>query len=57
MKLCPQVRSKLWHRGRNDSATSSGPRMGMAFAPARTFETRLPWVSITPFGSPVVPEV
>ena len=52
------MRSKMWHSGRNESARSSGPS---TFAKTReaasTFETMLAWLSITPLGRPVVPEV
>ena len=51
------MRSKMWHRGRKDRATSSGPKSEKMGALATTLETMLLWVSITPLGSPVVPEV
>ena len=51
------MRSKMWQSGRNERATSSGPKTGKTAAAAATLETMLPWVSITPLGSPVVPEV
>jgi hypothetical protein len=51
------MRSKMWHRGRKERATSLGPNTGKAAMAASTLETMLWWVSITPLGSPVVPEV
>jgi hypothetical protein len=51
------MRSKMWERGRKDRATSAGPNsMNTCLAPS-TFDTMLRCVSITPLGSPVVPEV
>ena len=57
MKLWPAVRSKLWHSGRKLSAVQSGRICGNTAAAATTFDTRLPCESMTPLGSPVVPEV
>ena len=57
MKLWPAVRSKLWQSGRKLSAVHSWFTIGKTFSAARTLWTRLPWVSMTPLGSPVVPEV
>ncbi len=57
MKLWPEVRSKEWQRGRKERQTSSGPNMRKTLAAARTLLTRFAWVSMTPLGSPVVPEV
>ena len=49
-------RSNEWLSGRYDSDTSSSPT-GTIVCPATMFDTRLPCESITPLGSPVVPEV
>ena len=49
-------RSNEWLSGRNDSDTSSGPTGTMVW-PAIRFDTRLWCESITPLGSPVVPDV
>jgi hypothetical protein len=46
----------MWDSGRNESVSSS-PSKAKARAEATTFEVMFPWVSITPFGSPVVPDV
>ena len=51
------MRSKMWQRGRNERATSSGPKVVKASPRALTLDTMLEWSSITPLGSPVVPEV
>ena len=50
------VRSNEWLNGRNESATSCSDSWRTC-APALTLETRLACDSITPLGSPVVPEV
>ena len=50
------ARSKAWLSGRNDNATSSESTRTTAL-PSMTLLATLPWVSITPFGSPVVPDV
>ena len=50
------VRSKAWLSGRNDSASSSSTGVTIVSTPS-TLETTASWVSMTPFGSPVVPEV
>ena len=42
--------------GRTESDTSAA-EIGSALVIARTFETKFACVSITPFGSPVVPDV
>jgi hypothetical protein len=42
--------------GRKERHSSSG-RSGRMVRPPTTFDVMLPWVSMTPFGSPVVPEV
>jgi hypothetical protein len=46
----------MWESGRKESV-SSCPSNAKASAEATTFEVMFPWVSITPLGSPVVPEV
>ena len=43
-------------KGNTDSATSVGP-IGKPFSIEITFDMKLLCVNITPFGSPVVPEV
>ncbi len=50
------MRSKLCETGRNDRIVSAGVTSN-ADADAIMFETRLRWVSITPLGTPVVPDV
>jgi hypothetical protein len=50
------VRSKTWDRGRNDRAVSSLQK-SMTSVSARTLLTKLAWLSMTPLGWPVVPEV
>ena len=53
---CVQVRSKVWETGRKDRNTSScvgTTRPRTAFTSLIT----LRWLSITPFGLPVVPLV
>ena len=50
------MRSKAWLSGRNDSASSSSVTE-ITESEARMLLTMFPWLSITPFGSPVVPEV
>ena len=50
------MRSKMWHSGRNDRHRSVGP-IPTTLRQADTLEAMLPWVSIAPLGSPVVPEV
>ncbi len=57
MKLCPAVRSKLWHSGRKLRHVHSWFTAGNTFSAATMLWTRLPCVSMTPFGSPVVPDV
>ena len=51
------MRSNAWLSGRNDSATSSWVTSSDLRAGLARSTTRLACVSITPFGSPVVPEV
>jgi hypothetical protein len=51
------MRSKTWQRGRKLKAVSLVPRPTKSLMEDWTFDTRLSWVSITPLGSPVVPEV
>ncbi len=51
------MRSKMWQRGRNERATSCRSSPAKAAVEAFTLKTMLEWVSITPLGSPVVPEV
>jgi len=46
----------MWLRGRRERALVSGFRRIICSA-VSTLEIRLRWVSITPLGSPVVPEV
>src|SRR5205809_3978825 len=46
----------MWLYGSQLRRISSG-RLGDAARTASTLLTRLPWVSITPLGGPVVPEV
>src|SRR2546425_4035020 len=50
------ILSKTCVRGRIDRVTSLSEK-GMMRRVALTLEAKLPCVSITPFGSPVVPEV
>ena len=50
------MRSKMWVRGRKLRARSSEPIFTVAME-ATTLDTRLPWVSMAPLGSAVVPEV
>ena len=49
-------RSKTCESGSTESATSSGVKARRSDVPVR-FETTFECVSITPFGSPVVPDV
>ena len=52
------MRSKTWQSGRNESAVSCGPMpLNDRQRLPSTLDTRLACVSITPLGSPVVPEV
>ena len=44
-------------RQRQNGERSVGVRIGRPFEMAMTFETKFSCVSITPFGSPVVPDV
>ncbi len=46
----------MWKSGAQTSVTSSS-RVSNARAALTLFHRRLPWVSIAPFGRPVVPEV
>ena len=46
----------MWESGRKERHSSSSVKLKRA-TQVVTFEAMLPWVSITPFGSPVVPEV
>ncbi len=48
--------SKMCDRGRTDSIRSLGP-MGKTLGSSWALDARLRWVSIAPFGSPVVPLV
>ena len=50
------MRSNAWLSGRNDNASSSSVT-AITESEARMLLTMFPWLSITPFGSPVVPEV
>jgi hypothetical protein len=50
------MRSKTCESGRNDRIMSAGVTSN-ADADASMFDTRFRWVSITPFGTPVVPDV
>ena len=50
------ARSKAWLSGRNDSAASSESTRTTE-PPSMTLLATLPWLNITPFGSPVVPDV
>jgi hypothetical protein len=50
------VRSSEWASGRKESAVHS-LRIGRIRAQVAALEARLPWVSMTPLGSPVVPLV
>ena len=50
------MRAKTWLYGSTDIATSSGPST-IASVETRVFRTRFCWLSITPLGFPVVPEV
>ena len=52
MTMC----SNAWLSGRNDSASSSSVTRTMVPTSSR-LATMAPCVSITPLGSPVVPEV
>ena len=44
----------MWKNGSTPTSVSSGPT-GIEFQACSMFATRLRWVSITPFISPVVP--
>src|SRR6056297_2095004 len=50
------VRAKMWLRGRNPSRISE-LREPSWRATAVALDTRFRWLSITPLGSPVVPDV
>ena len=52
----PASRSKAWDRG-SHASTLSLSVIGRTMLEAIVFVNRLWWVSTTPFGSPVVPEV
>ena len=51
-----QVRPNMCESGRTERRRSFAPK-GKTSTRARALDATLPWVSITPFGSPVVPEV
>ncbi len=46
----------MWVSGNHMTRTSSGPNGNVATL-ANAFATTLAWLNITPFGSPVVPDV
>jgi hypothetical protein len=50
------MRSNTCDSGSTESAVSPGPTE-KSLSASTTFETRLAWVRITPFGVPVVPDV
>jgi hypothetical protein len=56
MTKWPTIRSKMCDSGRNERHSSAG-EMCRTDRLATTFDVMLPCVSITPLGSPVVPEV
>ena len=53
------MRSKMCESGRKErhSCWPGSSWIGMRRSPEITFDVMLPWVSITPFGFPVVPDV
>jgi hypothetical protein len=53
----PQIWPKVWNSGRQPNSTSSGRKSKGESIPTVTFMVTLSWVSIAPFGRPVVPEV
>ncbi len=55
-RMSPQVNSNVWWRGSTESTRSPG-RSGKSGASCAASEVKFAWVSLTPFGVPVVPLV
>ncbi len=56
------IRAKTWASGRNSSVEAPSPASDGANSSSSSSATassnmKLPWVSMQPFGRPVVPEV